>query len=67
MVRLSSHPLKRKVLVVITDQLIISLLRAKTHKDAETTLKALGGGQAFTASQGMGIDSKDLPFIPEFA
>ncbi|OGZ10696.1 MAG: hypothetical protein A3D67_02410 [Candidatus Lloydbacteria bacterium RIFCSPHIGHO2_02_FULL_51_22] len=41
MVRLSSHPLKRKVLVVITDQLIISLLRAKTHKDAETTLKAL--------------------------
>ncbi|MBI3075165.1 MAG: hypothetical protein HYY92_03080 [Parcubacteria group bacterium] len=41
MVRLSPRQLKKKVLIVIMDQLIISLLRAKTRKDAKKTLKAL--------------------------
>src|SRR3989344_4320013 len=41
MVRLSSRQIKRKVLMVIMDQLIISFLRAKTRKDAEKILKAL--------------------------
>ena len=35
------------------------------HTKAET-LRALGGGQAYTATEVIGMDNKDLPFIPRF-
>ena len=36
------------------------------HHTKEQTLKALGGGQAYTAVQIVGIDNKQLPFVPGF-
>ncbi len=32
------------------------------HHTKEATLKALGGGQAYTATEVVGTDSKELPF-----
>lgn len=37
------------------------------HRTKEETLKALGGGQAYTATEIIGTDNKDLPFVPGFA
>lgn len=37
------------------------------HFTKEQTLKALGGGLDYTATQVTGIDNKDLPFSPGFA
>jgi len=37
------------------------------HYTKEETLKALLGGQAYTAVQVIGTDSKELPFVPGFA
>jgi hypothetical protein len=34
------------------------------HHTKESTLKALGGGVAYTASQIVGADNKELPFAP---
>lgn len=36
------------------------------HYTKEATLEALGGGQAYTATQITGVDSKELPFMPGF-
>jgi hypothetical protein len=36
------------------------------HYTKEETLKALLGGQAYTALQITGVDSKELPFVPGF-
>ncbi len=36
------------------------------HYTKEATLKALGGGQAYTATQVVGTDCKELPFKPGF-
>lgn len=36
------------------------------HYTKEQTLEALLGGQAYTAVQVTGTDSKDLPFVPGF-
>lgn len=32
----------------------------------EATLEAIGGGQAYTATKIVGMDSKELPFTPKF-
>lgn len=37
------------------------------HHTKESTLEALIGGQAYTATQVIGTDSKELPFVPGFA
>lgn len=37
------------------------------HYTKEITLKVLGGGQAYTATEIVGKDNKGLPFIPGFA
>ena len=37
------------------------------HHTKNEILKALGGGQAFTAVQIIGVKSSELPFIPGFA
>lgn len=36
------------------------------HYTKEETLRALLGGQAYTALQVTGTDSKELPFVPGF-
>jgi cytochrome c-type biogenesis protein CcmH/NrfG len=36
------------------------------HYTKDATLKALDGGQAYTATQIVGNDNKDLPFVPGF-
>jgi hypothetical protein len=36
------------------------------HYTKEQTLQALLGGQAYTAIQVIGADSKELPFVPGF-
>jgi hypothetical protein len=37
------------------------------HHTKDATLKALGGGQTYTATEIVGTDNKGLPFVPEFA
>lgn len=37
------------------------------HHTKAATLKALGGGQAYTATEIVGTDNKELPFVPGFA
>lgn len=37
------------------------------HYTKEATLKALGGGQAYTTTAIIGTDNTELPFVPGFA
>lgn len=37
------------------------------HHTKDATLKALGGGQAYTATKIVGIDDEKIPFNPSFA
>lgn len=36
------------------------------HYTKEQTLRAIGGGQAYTSIQVVGVDNKELPFVPGF-
>ena len=52
MTELSQHPRHPEYLILFG------------HYSKEEALKALGGGQAYTATQITGMDNKELPFVP---